>query len=452
MIMYASRAARWRTLHPAHVAFGIALTLSAALTALRWHQDWNGSEGTYALTARALLNGGDLYGDVVVAHPPGLFVVGAGVLALDDSLDLLRAAMVALQLGALMLLATATVRMTGARWAGATVPVVGVLLPWTVHEQGVYQPEAVALPFLAGALVLAPRPRGSAWAGALLALAVGVKLPMLIPALLGVWTAADRRRAAIGFAAALGASAGASSAVFGTGLVDDVVLAQLEVGRHGVRDIAGLGVQATWNLLPLLLGVLAVGVARRRGWRPADPRQWRVAVALAVGTTLTFASTLKVGTTLTVMPPVEALLLPLAVAGAVVWLDDGGVFRGTPMLRRAVVGVLMALLLVQSLSLVAQPHTGRALFVRPLSAPAWSVQMMGDEVDARVAALRHCARGLASGETPTVTFRADRRMPGDQPDVFLPSRSRRLADVQARVVADRPRCPTGFTALLHEPR
>jgi hypothetical protein len=94
--------------------------------------------------------------------------------------------MVALQLLALSLLATAVWRMTRSRWAMALTPPLGVLLPWTVHQQGSFQPEALALPCLAGALVLAPRGRGSRWAGTLLAIAVGIKLPMAIPAVFGL--------------------------------------------------------------------------------------------------------------------------------------------------------------------------------------------------------------------------------------------------------------------------
>jgi hypothetical protein len=413
----------------------LAVGLSALVMALRWHQDWGDSEGTYALTARSLLSGGDLYGEIVVAQPPVLFVVGAGVLAIGDSLELLRAVMVALQLVSLALLATAVWRMTRSRWAMALTPPLGVLLPWTVHQQGSFQPEALALPCLAGALVLAPRGRGSSWAGALLAIAVGIKLPMAIPALLGLWAAADRRGAVAGFAVTLAVLGTTSLAVFGSGVVDDTVLAQLEVGRHAPRLMAGVGLQAAWNLAPLALGILAAAVAWRGGWRTCDPRQGRVAVALGAGTALTLASVTKVGTSLSVMPPVEAMLLAPAITGAAVWL------QGATLRRVAIAAALAALLLAQSVSLLADPRRGGAVFLRPLSPPAWGIALTRREVDARVSALERCPRALPSSQDPAITFRAHRQMPGGQPDLFLPVRARRLADVARRVADDRRRCP-----------
>ncbi len=413
----------------------LAVGLSALVMAARWHQDWGDSEGTYALTARSLLNGGDLYGKIVVAQPPVLFVVGAGVLAIGDSLELLRAVMVGLQLVALALLAIAVWRMTRSRWAMALTPPLGVLLPWTVHQQGSYQPEALALPCLAGALVLAPRERGSRWAGALLAIAVGIKLPMAIPALFGLWAATDRRAAVAGFAVTLAVLGTTSLAVFGPGVVDDTILAQLEVGRHALRPMMGVGLQAAWNLTPLAFGVLAAAAAWRRGWRTCDPRQGRVAVALGAGTALTLASVTKVGTSLSVMPPVETLLLPLAVTGAAVWLEGATV-------RRLVIAVaLAAFLLAQSVSLLADPRRGGVVFLRPLSPPAWGIALTRREVDARVSALQRCPRALSSNQDPAITFRAHRRMPGGQPDLFLPVRAHRLAGVAKRVADDRQRCP-----------
>jgi hypothetical protein len=428
------RSSAWAGRLP-RAGLALALALSALVMALRWHQDWGDSEGTYALTARSLLHGGDLYGEMVVAQPPVLFVVGAGVLAVGDSLELLRAVMVALQLLSLALLATAVWRMTHSRWPMALTPPLGVLLPWTVHQQGSFQPEALALPCLAGALVLAPRRRGSAWAGALLAIAVGIKLPMALPALLGLWAAADRRTAAAGFAGTLAVLGAASLAVFGAGVVDDTVLAQLEVGRHAPRPLVGVWVQAAWNLLPLAPGILVAVVAWWRGWRTDDPRQGRVALALAAGTALTLASTTKVGTSLSVMPPVEALLLPPAITGVALWLE-----RATPR-RTAIAAALVAFLLAQSVSLLADPARGGVVFLRPLSPPAWGVALTRDEVDARVSALRRCPRTLPSNQDPAVTFRAHRQMPGGQPDLFLPVRAPRLAGVARRVADDRRRCP-----------
>lgn len=418
----------------------VALALSIALAALRWHQDWNVSEGTYALTARALMEGGDLYGNLVVAHPPLMFVFGAGVLTLGDSLDLLRIVVILLQLGALGLLSIVVWRLTRSGWATAVVAPLGVVLPWTVHEQGLFTAEPLALPLLAGAAVLGARPRGSAWAGALLAVAVGVKLPMLIPALAGLWFVADRRRAAVAFGAVLAVVVGGSLVAFGGGVVDQAILAQTEVDRHGPKYIAEITVQAVWNLAPVLLGVLALVVARRRGWRSADEAQWRIAVGLALGIAATYASVLKDGTSLTVLPPIEALLLPLAVVGGWLWVT-GVVAPARRRAVRVVAGLALAFLLMQPLSLLADARHGGHLFLRPLSDPAWGVNLTRDETVKQVAQLNGCPVYVASNLTTTVTFRARHRMPGDQPDTFLPSRTPRLADVAGAVAADVPRCP-----------
>jgi hypothetical protein len=206
--------------------------------------------------------------------------------------------------------------------------------------------------------------------------------------------------------------------VFGPGVIDHTVLAQLEVGRHASRPMAGVAAQAAWNLTPLAFGVLAGAVAWRRGWRTCDPRQGRVAVALGAGTALTLASMTKVGTSLSVMPPVEALLLPLAIAGTAVWLE------GATLRRRAIVAALAAFLLAQSVSLLADLRRGGVVFLRPLSPPAWGIAFTQREVDARVSALQRCPRALPSGQDPAITFRA-----------------RRLAGVGRRVADDRRRCP-----------
>jgi hypothetical protein len=161
--------------------------------------------------------------------------------------------------------------------------------------------------------------------------------------------------------------------------------------------MAGVGVQAAWNLTPL-------------------------------------ASTTKVGTALSVMPPVEALL-PLAIAGTAVWL------QGATLRRMAIVAALAAFLLAQSVSLLAESRRGGTVFLRPLSPPAWGVAFTQREVDARVVALQRCPRAWPSSQDPAITFRAHRRMPGGQPDLFLPVRARRLAGVARRVAEDARRCP-----------
>lgn len=75
---------RWRILGPG-LLLGVATLLAVHLLLL--HTYWNYSEGVYALTAQQMLHGGDLYGRIVGAQPPGVFLVGVGLLAIHDSLE-----------------------------------------------------------------------------------------------------------------------------------------------------------------------------------------------------------------------------------------------------------------------------------------------------------------------------------------------------------------------------
>src|SRR5256885_13723769 len=66
----------------------------ALLVALRiWQGDayWSYSDGVYALSARLVLHGHDLYREIAAAQPPPVFYAGALLLAVHDSLDALRA-------------------------------------------------------------------------------------------------------------------------------------------------------------------------------------------------------------------------------------------------------------------------------------------------------------------------------------------------------------------------
>src|ERR1700749_408803 len=100
----------------------LGVAVLALLHVWRGLNYWNYSEGVYALTARTLLHGGDLYGHVVVAQPPWQFAFGAGALALHDSLGFLRLAVGVVQLGTGVLGAVAVWRLTGNRWATMAAP------------------------------------------------------------------------------------------------------------------------------------------------------------------------------------------------------------------------------------------------------------------------------------------------------------------------------------------
>ena len=84
---------------PALIALALAVAVMVVLRIVMGDALWTEGEGVYALTARALLHGGDLYYVVIVAQPPGTVLVGAANLAVDDSLHALpRDGMAALQI------------------------------------------------------------------------------------------------------------------------------------------------------------------------------------------------------------------------------------------------------------------------------------------------------------------------------------------------------------------
>ena len=90
----------------------IGALVLVALHGWRGIEYWNYSEGVYAYTSRLFLDGGDLYGHIVVAQPPWQFFFGAGALAIDDSLTFLRLAVGIAQLGAGVLAGVAVWRLT----------------------------------------------------------------------------------------------------------------------------------------------------------------------------------------------------------------------------------------------------------------------------------------------------------------------------------------------------
>jgi hypothetical protein len=73
------------------LAGGLALGVLVLLALHEWRGEayWNYSEGVYALTARLLLRGHDVYGHVVAAQPPWQFLFGAAALWVAPALALL---------------------------------------------------------------------------------------------------------------------------------------------------------------------------------------------------------------------------------------------------------------------------------------------------------------------------------------------------------------------------
>src|SRR5215210_5326723 len=112
-----------------YAVIGVPLVLG--LLAWRGASYWEYSKGVYALTARMILGGAGLYGKVVAAQPPLLFLAGAGLLALHDSLEALRATLALPLLATGLLVALAVWRLTASRLAAASGGLAALVAPWT---------------------------------------------------------------------------------------------------------------------------------------------------------------------------------------------------------------------------------------------------------------------------------------------------------------------------------
>ena len=413
---------------------GMLAVVLIALHAWRDLDYWNYSEGVYVLTSRLLLDGNDLYGDVVVAQPPVMFLAGGALLAVDDSITWLRLGMGAVQALTAALAAVAVWRLTGKALAAALAAPLAMLTPWAAHEHGLLTPELVGAPLLVGGALLAARPGRAPAAALLLSLAVFTKLPFVVPALLVALCAVDRRRCLVWLAGATVAQLALWSAIFGPSMWDDVVLAQQGTGLRTVRQLAEFGSQGTWNLLGLLLPAAAAVILMAGSAR--DRALLHTCTALAAGLLITLLSMAKNGTGINVVVPVEAALVILAVSG-VVWVLEAGRERRT-LAAFAIAGTV--LLAAQTASLFIEPADPRP-FTRPDASGGFGPTLETSQVEAQVAQARRCDPAVAFSGPPYLAFVAGRRMPGGQPDGFLTAESSRLGDVRARVASDLPVCP-----------
>lgn len=271
-----------------------------------------------------------------------------------------------------------------------------------------------------------------------------MKVPYLLPAavLVLVLCARDRGRAARWAVGVLLAEVAVATSVFGGGLWRDTVRAQSQSqsGYRGMRNLAGVWAQAAWTLVWLILPAGGAVALRARGRRP---RLALTLAALAAAMGLTALSTAKNGTGLNVLTPVEALLVPLAVAGTTWGLAAvrvRGVRAGCGLLASVFMVLALVMSVAQGISLLTNPHAGMP-FLRPGLNAGWGIELTPEQVDAAVAAARACDPRLASSSSAYVTFLAHRRPPGNQPDGFLPAHAAVLAPVLSEVLADRPLCP-----------
>lgn len=416
----------------------VAVVLSVVLTLVRGDMFWGQSDGVYAFTARLLLEGDDLYGRLVAAQPPITLYAGVPALAVSDTLTAVHLWMGLLQVAGGVGAAVAARRLTGSAWCTGLAPVLAVGLPWAVNQHGVFLPELVGLPFLLGGAAAAARARSAPLAGVLLALAVFVKFPFVLPALAVALVAADRRRTLLWLAGAGAAQAVGFTLLFGTAMWEQTVLAQGQSGLHAWSALPGTVIQSGWTLL----GVLAAAgllLLHRDAW-PEDRAQLRTSMALAVGAVATWVTSLKVGTSLYVLVPLEAAMVPLALAGVATAWRRRSDRRGRARAGRVAVVLAAVLALAQSAAVLVPPHDAFP-WTRPGTPAAYGPLALEDEVRRTVAPLRDCPDGVPyGGLLAYYAFLADRPMPDQQPDTFLTAKSERLRPVLARMRADRPVC------------
>jgi hypothetical protein len=418
------------------LAGGLALGLGALLAVhfLLRGTYWDYSEGVYALTAHLMLHGHSLYRQVVGAQPPGVFLVGTGLLAIHDSLEWLRLGVAALQLCAGLIAAEIVRRLTASRLATVLTPAAVLLTPWAVHEHGALTPELVALPVLMAAVLTSVEERRAPLSGLLCGLAPLIKVPFAIPALVVVACSAAPRRTAGWALATAAVGAGATTAIAGTAAWRDAVYAQSQSGYRSLGVLKGFWAQAGWNLVGL---AIPATVALRYRAAARDPRLLRVSAGFAVAMIVTFLTNVKQGTGLNITVPVELALLPLAACGTTLALRAARRSARAPAVA-CLAGA--AFVLAQSGSLLASPRHPQP-FLRLGSKPAWGMVLSADGVRAAVAVADRCPSSAAYTGPPLIALLAGRRMPDDQPDQFITAHAATLRGVARRIVAVRPLCP-----------
>lgn len=411
----------------------LALAAGAVELALlaAWQRNgyWEFSDGVYAETARALVQGRHLYSDVAAAQPPPVYLFGALLLAIHDGLGSLRAGLALVELVTGGLVAVSVWRVSGRGRVALAAGAVAPLLPITLHEHAQLLPETLAAPLVMGGALWSARGERAFAGGALLALAVACKLAFALPAIAIALASAPRRRALAGLALTAAALAFAALAVFGTALWREAVRAQLQVGHATLHYVAGLLAQAGWNELPLIAGAAAALVLAHQ----ARDRTLLRTLAAGAGAGLVLGLSLfKRGSYIDVLALAEPPLLALAACGAT-WAWERA-------RSRWIVALLGALLAVQSISLLVDPGHP-VLARRPFAGYGLQYALSPAAVDRAVAAARRCPPRLAYSGAPFIAFLAGRRMPGDQPDVFIVGSASLNAPFARRVAADAPRCP-----------
>jgi len=424
---------RWPRAALVATALGVAALL-AALGIWRGEAYWGLSDGVYAITARELLHGGDLYRQIAAAQPPGVFLVGAALLGIDDSLTMLRAGLELWVLATALLAGTAVLRLTSSTSLAALTAVLVPFTPIALHENALLMPETLGAPLILATALLAADERRTRAAAALGALCLVAKLSFALPVLAVFVVVRHRRRLLVWWAACAALLAAAGTAIWGGALWGNILEAQWQLGGAPWHFVGGFLAQAGWNELPLI--VLA-GLGLWALWRRRDvPPLARTLVAAGVGGLVLIASDLKLGSYINVVQVAEAPLLALGVAGLVRGaLPAAGRWR-------ALAAAGAALGAAQSASAILTPDDPRP-YTRPFAASGPRRFLTADQVRAAVRQARGCPSDAPYPGLAFIAFVADRPVAGGQPDHFIlhvPYHRERLA----AAVADRARaCPRG---------
>ena len=395
---------------------------------------WEFSDGVYLLSGRGFLHGLVPYRDFAAAQPPGVYLVGAGLLWVHDGLAAARAGLGIVGLITSLLVGVAVWRLTERPELTMAAVLVAPLLPITLHEHAQLIPETLAAPLILGAVLNCTRSERTVLCALLLVLACACKVAFLLPALAVIGGSPHRRRLLVAFIVIGLVLAGVSLLAFGTAEWRETVLAQLRVGHNSLHAVRGLLLQGAWNELPLV--ALAAG-ALWAVWRApetvVDAELVRPLAAAAVAGLVLVLTVLKRGSYIDVLVVAEPPLLVLAVCGA------GSIWQRRHVARPLVV-LVVAWLAVQSVSMLTTPSAPWAA-KRPFAASGLAWTDGPSAVNQLVSAARACPAGRAYSGSPYIALLADRRMPGDQPDTFIIENSSTDAAFARRAAADVPQCP-----------
>ncbi len=170
----------------------------ALLAAWQRNGYWDFSDGVYGQSAHEFLHGLVPYRDFAAAQPPGVYLVGAALLAVRGGLESIRAGMALADLATSVLVMVCVWRLTGLRAISIVAGLLSPLLPISLHEHALLTPETLAAPLLLAGAMLCARAGRAAVGGVLLALAGACKFAFVLPALAIALVSRQRRQATAG--------------------------------------------------------------------------------------------------------------------------------------------------------------------------------------------------------------------------------------------------------------